>query len=263
MKHANLSALLLLAILWSMSSCKSHKDFVYLQDMEQGIGYPYDVKREAVVHINDRLAITVSSKNPELATPFNSTSYQVSSTTGEVSTQLAPTTTGYRVDLDGNIQFPILGSLHVDGLKVSQVTDLIRNRIIEGKYIKDPLVTLSFLNFRYTVLGAAGSTGVYNVDDGRVTLLEAIAKAGDVSANGRVDRVHVIREEGGERIEYTHDLRSKDLFLSPCYYLQQNDIVYVEPKKKSTNAGEKVWRYVTGIASLVSSICYIYWVTKD
>lgn len=263
MKRTNLSALLLLTILWGLSSCKSHNDFIYLQDMEQGIGYPYDVKREAVIHINDRLAITVSSKNPELATPFNTTSYQVNATTGDVSGQLAPTTTGYRVDLDGNIQFPILGQLHVDGLKVSQVTELIRQRIIEGKYIKDPLVTLSFLNFRYTVLGATGGTGTYTVDDGRITLLEAIAKAGDVADNGRVDRVHVIREEGGERIEYTHDLRSKDLFLSPCYYLQQNDIVYVEPKHKKSNMGEKVWRYLTGFASLVTTACYIYWVTKD
>jgi len=262
MKRINLSALLLLAVLCCLSSCKS-KNYIYLQDMEQGIGYPYDVKREAVIHINDRLAITVSSKNPELATPFNASSYQVNASTGEVSAQVSAVTTGYRVDLDGNIQFPILGTLHVDGLKVSQVTELIRQRIIEGKYIKDPLVTLSFLNFRYTVLGATGGTGTYNVDDGRVTLLEAIAKAGDVAANGRVDRVHVIREEGGERIEYTHDLRSKDLFLSPCYYLQQNDIVYVEPKRKAGNVGEKVWRYVTGIASLVSSLCYIYWVTKD
>ena len=246
-----------------LSSCGSSKKFVYLQDMELGHGYPYDTKYEAVVHCNDRLDITVSSKRPELAIPFNANSGSFSVTTdGAVSESSATQKKGYRVDVDGNINFPILGKLHVEGLKVSEVTDLIRNRIIEGKYIKDPLVSLEFLNFKYSVLGAVGSNGTYTVEGDRITLLEAIAKAGDVNAKGRVNRVAVIREENGERVMYMHDLRSKDLFQSPCYYLQQNDIVYVEPKYRKQDNEDKGWKYITGILSFITAVSSVLWVIK-
>lgn len=253
----------LLMVVLLLSSCGSSKKFVYLQDMEPGHGYPYDTKYEAVVHCNDRLDITVSSKSPELAIPFNANSGSFSVTAdGVVTESSAAKKKGYRVDVDGNINFPILGKLHVEGLKVSEVTDLIRNLIIEGKYIKDPMVSLEFMNFKYSVLGAVESNGTYTVDGDRITLLEAIAKAGDVSSRGRVNRVAVIREEDGQRVMYQHDLRSKDLFLSPCYYLQQNDIVYVEPKYRKQDREDKSWRYITGFLSLVTAITSILWVIK-
>ena len=255
--------LIVLAAVALLCSCASSKKFVYLQDMEPGHGYPYDIRYEAVVHANDRLDITVSSKNPELAIPFNAGGGAFSvGTNGTVTETSATTPKGYRVDVDGNIDFPILGKLHVEGLKVSEVTGLIRNRIIEGKYIKDPIVSLEFLNFKYSVLGAVGHTGTFSAEGDRITLLEAVAKAGDISARGRVNRVVVIREEDGQRVMYTHDLRSKDLFESPCFYLQQNDIVYVEPKYRNQAGGEKAWRVSTGIFSLISAICTVIWATK-
>lgn len=231
--------------------------------MEPGHGYAFDAKYEAEVHCNDRLDIVVSSKNPELAIPFNSTggNFQVQ-TSGAVTKTSPDRSKGYRVDVEGNINFPILGKLHVEGMKVSEVTAMIRERIIEGKYIKDPLVSLEFLNFKYTVLGAVGGNGSYTVDGDRITLLEAIANAGDVASNGRVDRVTVIREEGGERVMYVHDLRSKELFNSPCYYLQQNDIVYVEPKYRKQDKEEKAWRYGTGILSVITAVCSLIWAFK-
>lgn len=246
-----------------LCSCGSSKKFVYLQDMEPGHGYPCDTKFEAVVHSNDRLDITVSSKSAELAIPFNANggAFHVE-TNGSVTEQSAAARRGYRVDADGDIQFPILGKLHVEGLKVSEVTDMIRSRIIEGKYIKDPLVSLEFLNFRYSVLGAVGRTGTFTVDDGRVTLLEAVANAGDVSPKGRANRVAVIRDEGGERVMYMHDLRSKHLFASPCYYLQQNDIVYVEPRYRKEDREDKGWRYTTGLMSFLAAVAAIVWAIK-
>ena len=262
MKRKPFYWVLLMAVLL-LSSCGSSKKFVYLQDMELGHGYPYDTKYEAVVHLNDRLDITVSSKSPELAIPFNANSGSFSVTTdGAVTESSTAKKKGYRVDVDGNINFPILGKLHVEGLKVSEVTDLIRNRIIEGKYIKDPLVSLEFLNFKYSVLGAVNGNGTFTVDGDRITLLEAIAKAGDVTSKGRVNRVAVIREEDGQRVMYMHDLRSKDLFQSPGYYLQQNDIVYVEPKYRKQDNEDKGWKYATGFLSLVTAITSILWVTK-
>ena len=125
-----------------------------------------------------------------------------------------PREKGYRVDVDGNIDFPILGKLHVEGLKVSEVTNLIRERIIAGNYIK------------------------------------------------RIDRVAVIREIGGERKMFMHDLRSMDIFDSPCYYLQQNDIVYVEPKYRKKDNEDRGWQIGTTLLSVVTAVCSILWAIK-
>ena len=164
------------------------------------------------------------------------------------------------MDVDGNIDFPILGKLHVQGLKVSEVTNGIRDLIIKGNYIKDPQVSLEFLNFKYTVLGAVGSAGTYSVEDDRITLLDAIAKAGDLNANAKVDHIAVIREVDGKRQVYVHDIRSKDIFTSPCYYLQQNDIVYVEPKYKDKEKENRFFQYagfITGLAGIAATIVAI------
>lgn len=123
-------------------------------------------------------------------------------------------------------------------------------------------MSLEFLNFKYSVLGAVGHTGTFSAEGDRITLLEAVARAGDVSPRGRVNRVAVIREEDGQRVMYMHDLRSKDVFQSPCFYLQQNDIVYVEPKYNKQDSGDKAWKVSTGILSLISAVCTVIWATK-
>lgn len=255
-----LTALVLLA------SCASRKEIAYFEDMMQDQGYPYDAKYEATVHANDRLSIVVSCRKPELAIPFNThaNSIQVGAD-GRVSTSTAASqeraSKGYRVDVDGNIDFPILGTLHVEGLRVSQVTDMIKKKIVEGNYIKDPQVSLEFLNFRYTVLGAVGHCGTFTVNDDRVTILDAIANAGDLSANAKLNSVAVIRESNGERRLYIHDIRSKDIFTSPCFYLQQNDIVYVEPKKKNRDRENRVFQIggiVLSVASVAASMLWVF-----
>lgn len=184
---------------------------------------------------------------------------------GEVSAPSGsqPSDQGYRVDADGYIDFPILGRLHVEGLRVSEVTSLIRQKIISGNYIKDPLVSLEFLNFRYTVLGAVSRNGTFTVEGDRVTLLEAIANAGDLTTKADMGRVTVIREEGGERRQYVHDLRSTDLFKSPCYYLQQNDIVYVEPKYRRKSAEDRGWQISATLISLASLGVSLIWALKN
>ena len=254
----------LLAVLL-LASCASRKNFVYLKDMEMGVGYPFDDAYEAVVHKDDRLSITVSCKNPELAIPFNiyGGTFKVESdgnVTADASTQVNEK--GYRVDVEGNIDFPILGKLHVEGLKVSEVINLIKRRLIEGNYMKDPLVAVEFLNFKYTVWGAVANNGTFTADGDRVTLIEAIAKAGDLSAKARIDRVAVIREVGGERKMFMHDLRTKDIFESPCYYLQQNDIVYVEPKYRKKDNEDRGWQIGTMLLSIVTAVCSVMWAIK-
>lgn len=250
-----------------LASCASRKKFVYLQDMQPDVSYPVETKHEAVIQRDDRLAITVGSKNPELAIPFNMQGGAFRLTAdGSVATSDTPASgsleKGYRVDVDGHIDFPILGKLYVEGLTVSQATELIRRLIREGDYIKEPLVSIEFLNFKYTVLGAVGHTGTFRVDGDRVTLLEAIANAGDLSPKARTNRVTVIREEDGQRKMYTHDLREKELFNSPAFYLRQNDIVYVEPKYRKKDGEDRGWQISTLLISIGSLITSILWATK-
>lgn len=248
------------------SSCASRKDLVYLRDMEELKEYPVFQKYEPVIHRDDRLSITVSCKNPELTLPFNipgSSNYSIG-LDGNITTS-APTSgsdnanKGYLVDVNGEIDFPILGKLKVEGRTRGQVTELIKQRLIDEDLIKDPIVMVNFLNFKITVLGEVGSPNTYDITGDRITLLEAIAKAGDVTDDGRVDRVAVIREYGNKRRIMFHDLRSKDVFNSPCYYLQQNDIVYVEPSAAKTRDNAQrtfstfsmILSFVTTITSLV------------
>lgn len=242
-----------------MASCGSSRKFVYLNDMVPGESYPINVESGTVVHVNDRLDIKVSCKNLELAVPFNTQTgaYQVS-TDGSVKTagvDLAEK--GYRVDADGNIVFPILGKINVEGKSIKEVSELIESMIEEGNYIKDPEVSIEFLNFKYTVLGAVNGKGTYTVDGDRVTILEAIAKAGDVTKAARLDKVAVIRMVDGKQQIFYNDLRTADIFMSPTYYLQQNDIVYVEPKHKERN--ERAWQWVTFGTSIISVASTVLW----
>ncbi len=249
-----------------LSSCAARKNFIYLQDMQVGSIYPFSSKHEAVVHRDDRLSITVSCKNPELAIPFNiyGGTFEVGADGSVTASEGASRVNekGYRVDVEGNIDFPILGKLHVEGLKVSEVTELIKKCLIEGDYMKEPLVSIEFLNFKYTVLGAVGNNGTFSVDGDRVTLLEAIAKAGDLTSKANIERVAVIREMGEDRQMYMHDLRSKDIFDSPCFYLQQNDIVYVEPRFKKKDAEDRGWQIGTTLLSVISVLCSVIWAFK-
>lgn len=264
MKRKNV--LIVLIGIMGLASCSSNKDFVYLEDMQMGLFYPIDKKHDPIVHRDDRLSITVSSKNPELAIPFNiqSGAYQVKSD-GSVST--APTGSerekGYRVDINGNIDFPMLGIIHVEGMTINEVTNTIRQRIIEGDYIKNPLVMVEILNFKYTVMGAVNNPGIKIADGDRVTILEAIANAGELSANAAIDRVSVIREVGETRQTFKHDLTSVDIFESPCFYLQQNDIVYVEPKFKKKDKEDRILQYGTLLLSISSTITTMMWWMKQ
>ena len=187
-----------LMALWLLASCASRKDFVYLNDMQMGEKYPIEMKYEAEVHCDDRLSILVSCKNPELAIPFNiqGGNFRVNADGSISPSEASVNEKGYRVDALGNIDFPILGKLHVDGLKISEVKNLIESRIKQGEYIKDPLVSVEFLNFKYTVLGAVANNGTFTVNGDRITILEAIANAGDLTSKARIDKVKVIREVG-------------------------------------------------------------------
>lgn len=246
-----------------LTACTSSKKILYLQDVQplkqQDIENQYEVK----IHNDDLLAIMVNSKNPELALPFNMplVSYQMG-----YQSAYGQKILGYLVDSDGNIDFPILGKIHVAGMTRKELTAYLKQRLIDEDYIKDPIVTIQFLNFKISVMGEVNRPGSFDISSDRITLLEALSKAGDLTIYGRRDRVAVIREVDGVRTILYHDLRSSDIFQSPCYYLQQNDIVYVEPNKAKTgqsrinqNNSVSVW---TSVISVLTSIVTLILVAK-
>ena len=248
------STLLGLMLLGS-GGCKSQKDYLYLADMTDGQGYAITQRYQPVIQRDDRLDISVSCKNPELAVPFNVSPGTFKMTDlGKAGVSGTPVSNDYyRVDNDGDINFPVLGKLYVAGLTIPEATELIRQKIIEGNYIKDPIVTIEFRNFRYTVLGAVSGNGTYSGNGDRVTLLEAIAQAGDLAPNAELGKIAVIREEGNTRRVYTVDIRNSDIFNSPAYYLAQNDIVYIRPKKPKSEEKANALQWLTVALSLVTA----------
>ena len=138
---------------------------------------------------------------------------------------------GYTLDDKGNIDFPSVGTLHIAGMTKSQIAALVKQRLIQENLINDPVVTVEFMNLYFSVLGEVKTPGKYAITKDQITLLEAISMAGDLSIYGKRDAIFVIREENGKRVTHWVDIRSKDLFNSPVYYLRQNDVIYVQPNK--------------------------------
>jgi Periplasmic protein involved in polysaccharide export len=263
----NLALIALVVLLFT--SCGMRRNFAYLQDMVPGESYPIAEKKELLIQSNDRLSIVVTCKEPALAEVFNIQGALRISTEGEVGAGTSSNSVlkerGYKVDADGNIEFPLLGKIHLAGLTIPQAVDLIERKIENEGYIKNPMVVMEILNFKYTILGAIGK-GVRTAEDGEITLLEAIAKAGDISDLGKLDKITVIREEDGMRKVYVHDIRTKEIFNSPCYYLQQNDIIYVEPKYRQRSRAERGMQVVSmilGFATTLTTAFVLFDINKE
>lgn len=258
MQIGKLAKWMLLSWVILFSACNSTKEVVYLQDVVPLKQQDIERKYEVFIHEDDLLSIMVNSKDPELALPFNMplVTYQIGSESSGQQRVL-----GYLVDTNGDIDFPILGKMHVAGLSRLELRDLIKKKLISGDYIKDPVVTVQFLNYKVSVMGEVARPGSFTITGDRITLLEALSMAGDLTIYGRRDRVAVIREENGKRTILFHDLRSSEIFTSPCYYLQQNDIVYVEPNKAKAgqrdinqNNSVSVWLSAVSVLAAVASL---------
>ena len=161
------------------------------------------------------------------------------------------------VDKNGYIDFPVIGLVKAEGLTLEGLREDLIDKIIETKYIKDPIVLVEFMNFQFTVLGEA-NPGNYNVPNGHINLLEALALAGDLKPSAKRDDVWVIRTENGQRMVYSVDMRSKDLFESPAFNIQQNDIIYVKPLKSVKDAdATKRSSIITTVISALSTVSSI------
>lgn len=235
MKYSFLSkSTLLLFFIFLCFSCASRKEIVYYQNNE-GFSASNAHSYEIRIQPDDLLLIVVSAEDPEIAAPFNLTT--INTVTNNANLDMAvgqQTLQQYLVDSQGNIEFPILGKLKVGGLTRTEILDLLRSKI--GQYIKNPIVNLRITNFKVAVQGEVNMPGTYNVTSDRLTLVEALTMAKDLTIYGRRDNILVIREINGVKTFNRVDISRADFINSPFYYLMQNDVVYVEPNKSRINA---------------------------
>lgn len=219
----------LLVCLLLFVSCNTSKKILYFQDITADQNMPIAEASEITIQPKDLISIIVSSRDAQLAALFNlpKVSYQVGN--AQLNEGASNETMGYTVDAEGNIEFPVLGVIPVKGLTRKQLSDKVKKQLLDENLIKDPVVTVDFMNLKVSVLGEVKSPGKYRIDRDQITILEAISMAGDLTIYGKREGVLVIREANGNRITYKMDLRSSNVFSSPAFYLQQNDVVYVEP----------------------------------
>lgn len=236
-------ALAMCGLVALFSSCKTPKDIAYFQDLDQQVEIETQARKAITIRPDDKLQIIVISKDPQLASLFNlpvvtsrlgqnTTNYGTSSsfnTTNNSSEGLS----SYTVTPQGTIDFPVLGVLHVAGMTRYELAGFIKGEIMGRNLIKDPTVIVEFLNLGVSVLGEVGSPGRYNFNRDQVSVLDAIAMAGDLEINGKRENVRVLRNENGvTKVYQLNLLDGKSVYNNPGFYLQQDDIVYVEPNDK-------------------------------
>ncbi|SDW69861.1 polysaccharide biosynthesis/export family protein [Flavobacterium degerlachei] len=225
-----ITPLLLVTLLFS---CASRKDIVYYQGIDGIAAQEKSNFYEIKIQPDDLLMIIVSAEDPEIAIPFNLKSISVQNSgrldavTGQQTMQL------YLVDSYGSIEFPVLGKLKVSGLSRTKVLQMLQQKV--GVYIKNPIINLRIMNFKVSLQGEVNAPGTYSVDSERITLIEALSKAKDLTIYGKRNNILIIREIDGVKSYNRVDITNADFINSPFYYLAQNDVVYVEPNKNKIN----------------------------
>jgi polysaccharide export outer membrane protein len=228
-------------ILLLLASCVSKKKIVYMQNEVNATTLAY----APVLQPDDVLVVIVSADNPEVALPFNLMQPGV--------TAMEPVS--YLIDSSGAIVFPVLGKVMVAGMTTLQATAHLKEAL--SKYIQNPIVNLRLQNFKVSVLGEVSQPKTLNVSSERLTVLEALSQAGDLSVYGNRKNVKIIRETNGIRSVSTIDLTQSDFMNSPYYYLQQNDVVYVEPNKTKVNSS-MVGPNISAIIASISLLLTMY-----
>lgn len=219
-----------LTFLMFFSSCGSRKSMVYLQLDSTVMNTVYD-SYIPKIQVNDILTISVTAADPKVTAPFNFLStVGTGNVTQATEMALRPT---YTVDQDGNILFPMIGKINIGGL--TRVEAISKIRIALSDYIKDPGVNMNFNNFRVSVMGEVARPGSFTLPTERITVLEALAMAGDLTIRGVRTNVKIIREVEGKKSIHYLDLTKQESLNSPYYYLAQNDVIYVEPNKAQIN----------------------------
>ncbi|MBQ0164695.1 MAG: polysaccharide biosynthesis/export family protein [Bacteroidaceae bacterium] len=229
-KQHTLHLLGALLLILTLCACHSEKNIIYLQDIEADGQVAAQAEHQLTFQPGDKMAINVNSAlTPDLAIRY--TTPLIASKTNGMAT--AQNQTLYTVNDQGYITVPGLEPVKAAGLTRSQLAQTIQDRLRQD-LLRDAVVTVDCYQRYVTILGEVKAPGRFDITKDRITILEALGAAGDLTIQGKREDVLVIREEGGQRTTYHLDLRSKDIFSSPAYYLQQNDVVYVSPNKMRT-----------------------------
>lgn len=241
-------------IVFTFSSCVSRKNMVYLQKPRDVSNIAFNAEKNLKIKPGDLLTIRVSAEEQEAAQPFNLTKSIGSNQSMPGSVELET----YMVSRQGTIEFPVVGTMKVEGLTTFELSDKIKGEIVE--YVRDVIVNVRILNFKVTVLGEVKSPGTFNIEDDHLTLAQALGMAGDLSIYGKRDNILVMREENGQQVNVYLDLTNSSVVNSPYYNLKQGDVVYVEPKIARVQSASSLGvasRWLS-IASVVTSLVILF-----
>ncbi len=248
--------IVLMMILFGFQACVSRKSSAYFQ-VNGDASLP---KHTLVFKPDDILSIHVSSKDPELAAPFNPYLNLVSPQAINYANGVA-SVGGYLVDASGNINFPAIGSVHIGGMSRENATKMLQDSL--KRYLQEPTVNIRIQNFRITVLGDVRSPGSFIIPNEKLSFTEALGLAGDLNITAKRDNILLLRIENGKKKTYRINLTSDDIFTSPdCYYLQQNDVIYVEPNRAQRNASAINSRLGVVVSILTLLITTLTLITK-
>lgn len=245
-----------------MPSCVTKRNLVYFSNLPDSLSYNELIRNhvDSKIQSGDALGIKVTTLNPDANILFNSGSLPMNNQTTGVSSSVSATAVlpeGYIVDENGNIDFPILGQINLKGLTKEEAQKRIALEV--SKTAKDPIVNVRILNFRVTVIGEVTKPGTFTIPNSRINVLEAVGLAGDMTPFAVRNNVMIIRELNGTRTIQHIDFNNKELLNSPYYYLQQNDIVYVQPdnKLKSSQADTRYIRIVPILTAAISALAIV------
>jgi polysaccharide export outer membrane protein len=230
-------------LLFFLNSCINTKQAIYFNNLSDTTLESNTLLPEPIIQKNDLLSISVTSLNPDASLVFNAPNVDGNNNTSA---------SGYLVNSEGKIQFAILGALKAEGLTKASLIESIRKSLETKKLLVDPIVNIRFLNFRVTVLGEVKNPTVINTPSEKISLLEALGLAGDLTIYAKRNNVMIIREEGSKKKIKRLDLNSRELFASPYYYLKSNDIVYVEPNKSRITSTSRTQLWLPAVLSALS-----------
>ena len=264
MKVHNIKISLIAAMASSMmfASCGEPLELAYIKDAPRNVEVQQSGQFSKGIQSNDLLYIYVESRAPEATVRFNQETNKIAVDGGAVMNPGASAVTGYLVNNEGDIIFPVLGKIHVLGKTHAELAAEIERRLVGEGHILDAVVTVKLMNFKVSVLGDVAKPGVISASGERLTIFEALSMVGDLTLYGQRTNVTVIREENGVRTIGELDLTSKDIFDSPYYYLHQNDVVYVEPnmkKKKTAMRDPMLVTYISAGLSVVSTLSTMFY----
>lgn len=246
MKNILTSLMMYFVISIAFVSCTTPKKILYLQNASSLLPAK-NVDYEVEIKPDDLLRITVSTKDMETAMPYNKLLPAINQNTTAVIGQ--QTLDSYLVKQDGTIYFNEFGNLKVDGLSLKELSELLKSKLL--KVLKEPDVEVRLLNFKFTILGEVKRPGTFSFNDNRITLVQALGYAGDLTIDGRRDNILVIRDNGKEQRMIEVDITSASFINSPAYYLEQNDMIIVDPNKAKAGTGGYL-RYAGTFATIAS-----------